>query len=244
VNPPRARAGGLLASAPRAGPGEPTPHPGWAAVCSWPFCLVSPRGMGCRKESVLFVVFSHLMMAIHRLLDCSHGNGSCFQHPQPLHAVLALPAKRVRAARGTTRCGESCAAPAPAELGLLLPPGKRVCWPATVAQSAERAGGRQHGHMPNPHLGSPPALAAWGGCPRATSHRRSQLGPAPLRAPARAPTPAMGAALCLPAEVLGRVMNPELGKPAKQGGDASSDSFWSIPWSTRELSYVAGPETV
>lgn len=164
MNPPCARAGGLLASAPAlcAGPGEPTLHPCWAAVFSQPLCSVSAQGMGCRNESGLFAVFYHLMMVIYRLLDCSHGNGSCFQHLQPLHAVLAPLAKRVREVRGTTRWrGRAPESPLLQSWSLLLPLGKMYSFAGDgghVVQREPGGAGRQHGRAPKP-LGSPCAAA-------------------------------------------------------------------------------------
>lgn len=92
------------------------PHqPPWPAVFSKPFHSVSDQGLGCRNESGLFAVFYHLMMVNHRLLDCSHGNGSSFQHPVPLHAVLARSCKECEMSVRTTR-GQGIAAGAqPAE---------------------------------------------------------------------------------------------------------------------------------
>lgn len=190
MNPPCARAGGLLASAPTlcAGPGEPTLHPCWAAVFSQPFCSISAQGMGCRNESGLFAVFYHLMMVIYRLLDCSHGNGSCFQHPQPLRTVLALLAKRVREARGTPRWqGRALESPLLWSWSLLLPLGKMYSFAGNgghVVQREPAGAGRQRGRTPKP-LGSPPAAA-----PRSPGRDAAGTGSAGGDAPGLPPTTA------------------------------------------------------
>lgn len=66
-----------------------------------------------KERIVSLAMFYHLMMVIHMLLSCSHGNGSCSQHLQPLCAALALGAKRVREVPGPTHWQEVSGAPAP-----------------------------------------------------------------------------------------------------------------------------------
>lgn len=61
------------------------------SVFSGPFRAVSAQGVGCRNESGLLAAFYHLMMAIHRLLGCSRGNGSCFRARSPATLRSLLP---------------------------------------------------------------------------------------------------------------------------------------------------------
>lgn len=228
---PRAGAGSLLSSAPAlcAGPGKLTLHPCWAAVFYLPFCSVSAQRMGWRNESGFFAVFYHLMMVIHRLLDCSHGNGSCFQHPQPLHTVLALRAKRVREARGATRWqGRAREHPLLQSCSLLLPPCKMDLF------TGDKGGGEGGSTAMDEAPWQP-----WQGCGQHHSLSMVRGGThqghiPPLHPAGSCPAPPLSPSMCTdPANGSspGLVMNPGLRKPAKQGRGASSDNFWSIPWS-------------
>lgn len=117
------------------------------------FCSVSDLGMGCGNKSGLFAVFYHLMMANHRLLDCSHGNGSGFQHPASPCCARSF----------SQRAREKCEGQRAGRGQLLLPPAARC--PAARCSPAARC-------LPQParparslQLGQP---GGWGPCSPAT----------------------------------------------------------------------------
>lgn len=91
------------------------------------FCSVSDLGMGCGNKSGLFAVFYHLMMANHRLLDCSHGNGSGFQHPASPCCARSF----------SQRAREKCEGQRAGRGQLLLPPAAR-CPAARCSPAARR----------------------------------------------------------------------------------------------------------
>lgn len=175
------------------------------------FCSVSDLGMGCGNKSGLFAVFYHLMMANHRLLDCSHGNGSGFQHPASPCCARSF----------SQRAREKCEGQRAGRGQLLLPPAAR-CPAARCSPAA--------GRLPQParparslQLGQP---GGWGPCspPRSLLLPRGGLGPCGRGSSAlpRAGTPR----LRRPGG------KPRLRRTAEPGRGEACDGSWSIPRGT------------
>lgn len=144
------------------------------------FRSVSDQGMGCGNKSGLFAVFYHLMMANHRLLDCSHGNGSGFQRPAPLRTALAPSRKELEmSVRDNTLAGDSCRMAAPASCckvsGVRCSPAAgRLPQPARPARSLQLGGGLEAGGLgPRPPAARSRSAPSWRA--RARTLRTGQL---------------------------------------------------------------------
>ena len=183
------------------------------------FRSVSDQGMGCGNKSGLFVVFYHLMMANHRLLDCSHGNGSGFQHPAPLRTALAPSRKELEmSVRDNTLAGDSCRMAAPASCC-------KVSWCKALACSWAPTAACPPCSEPAAR-GAAWRLGSWGCIP-------PPLAPALLHRGGHGHGPCRRGSSALPRGGKPRLRRPEvkprLRKTAKPGRGEACDGSWSIP---------------
>lgn len=200
VNPPRASTRPLPLPCARGARSPPV----FVSSFSKLFHSVSDLGMGCGNKSGLFAVFYHLMMANHRLLDCSHGNGSGFQHPASPRCAHSFSQRArdkcegQRAGRGQLPAGCSCLLLQGVLLqGARLQPGACRSLPALLGACSSGAAWRLGAVFPRRSL----PRGGQGPCGRGSS-------------------------------ALPRAGTPRLRKTAEPGRGEACDGSWSIPWGT------------